>query len=68
MEEELKRDSGVYVLLYRREQGGPVEVAERETKKEVTDLIAELGGEDVVVKLYAGAKERAIRRVVSYTF
>ena len=68
MEEEQKRDSGVYVLIYTDKETGKIDIAERESKRDITDLITRLGGPDVVVKLYSGAKERAIRRVVSYTF
>lgn len=68
LEEDNKRDFGVYVLIYRDENNGGLDIAERETKKDITDLIAKLGGPDIIVKLYAGAKERKIKKVVSYTF
>ena len=65
-EEQPKRTS-LFVLIY-KDTDGSTQYIEKETTKDMLDFIASIGGPDNVCKLYAGAKERVIRTVVSYTF
>lgn len=60
-----KRDTGVYVLIYKT--NGELLFTEKASKKEILSEIEKIGSENVV-RLYSGAKERPVRKVVSYTF
>lgn len=65
--EEVRRDTGVIVLIYLNRDDSLC-YSEFGTKKSVSDFISKIGGPDRVLKLYVGAKERAIETNVTYTF
>lgn len=66
-QEKAHRDNGVFVLLYANDAGF-LHANEFKTRRESITFIDSLPTGYAVIKLYAGAKERQLKSVTTFTF